>query len=42
MNDKDQENVEVTTPDEQSGILVEARLKISDPETSEVFVEGRA
>lgn len=31
-----------TTPDENSGVLVESLIKIHDPETQEVFVEGRA
>ncbi len=29
-------------PDETSGLLIEARFKIFDPETNEVKVEGRA
>lgn len=28
-------------PDEDSGVLVEARIKIFDPETEEVYLEGR-
>jgi len=29
-------------PDEKSGIYVEGRIKIFDPETKEVYVNGRA
>lgn len=29
-------------PDDMSGILVEAKVKIFDPESGEVIVEGRA
>ena len=29
-------------PDEASGLNIEARIKISDPETGEVIIEGRA
>lgn len=29
-------------PDEKSGIFVEGRIKIFDPETNEVYVNGRA
>ena len=29
-------------PDEKSGILVESKIKIFDPETEEVYLEGRA
>jgi len=29
-------------PDELSGLNIEAKFKISDPETGEVIVEGRA
>jgi hypothetical protein len=29
-------------PDEQGGILVQSHIKIFDPETKEVFVNGRA
>ena len=34
--------VQDSTPDENSGVLVEGLIKIFDPETTEVFVEGRA
>ena len=36
----DQEHIK--QPDEQSGILVESKIKIFDPETEEVYLEGRA
>lgn len=29
-------------PDESSGLLIEARFKIFNPETGDVIVEGRA
>jgi len=29
-------------PDERSGILIQGHLKIHDPKTKEVFVNGRA
>lgn len=29
-------------PDEKGGIFVEGRIKIFDPETKEVYVNGRA
>ena len=29
-------------PDENSGILIETKVKIFDPETEEVYLEGRA
>jgi hypothetical protein len=29
-------------PDEKGGIYVEGRIKIFDPETNEVYVNGRA
>ena len=29
-------------PDEKGGIFVEGRIKIFDPETNEVYVNGRA
>lgn len=29
-------------PDESSGLLIEAKLKIFNPESGEVIVEGRA
>jgi hypothetical protein len=45
MDDKQQESVnkqEEKKPDEQGGILVEGHVKIFDPETKEVYVNGRA
>ena len=33
---------ETKKPDETSGILVETKIKIFDPETQEVYLEGRA
>ena len=33
---------QASTPDENSGVLVEGKIRIFDPETEEVFVEGRA
>lgn len=33
---------ETKTPDENSGVLVETKIKIFDPETKEVYIEGRA
>lgn len=30
------------TPDESSGVFVESKIKIFDPETEEVYLEGRA
>jgi|TARA_R110000803_G_scaffold196811_2_gene260244 hypothetical protein len=33
---------EIKSPDENSGVLVESKIKIFDPETSEVYLEGRA
>ncbi len=32
----------INKPDESSGLLIEARLKISDPESGLVIVDGRA
>lgn len=29
-------------PDEKGGIYLESRIKIFDPETNEVFMDGRA
>lgn len=29
-------------PDERSGILIQAHVKIFDPESEEIFVNGRA
>jgi hypothetical protein len=39
---QDPHNQQVATPDENSGVLLEAKIKIFDPETAEVYVEGRA
>lgn len=36
------EDTEIKNPDEKSGILVESKIKIFDPETEEVYLEGRA
>ena len=41
MNETDEKPQE-PIPDDQSGILVQAVIKIFDPETEEVFVEKRA
>jgi hypothetical protein len=43
--DNNQENSEVEKkkqPDEQGGIHLQSHIKIFDPETTEVFVNGRA
>jgi hypothetical protein len=32
----------VKNPDERSGIYLEGHIKIFDPETKEVFMDGRA
>lgn len=37
-----EDHVAAKRPDESSGLLIEAMLKISNPETGEVIVEGRA
>ena len=44
MDDKstNTENKETKTPDENSGVFVESKIKIFDPETNEVYLEGRA
>jgi hypothetical protein len=44
MDDNSTENkqTESKTPDENSGVLVESKIKIFDPETEEVYLEGRA
>ena len=45
MDTNKQEEVSVEsekTPDEKGGIYVEGRIKIFDPETKEVYVNGRA
>jgi hypothetical protein len=42
---KDEQQVNTTTekkPDEKGGIYLESRIKIFDPETNEVFMDGRA
>lgn len=36
------ENKETNKPDENTGILFQGFLKISDPETGEIFIQGRA
>ena len=41
-NSANTEQIEAKKPDENSGILVESRIKIFDPETEEVYLEGRA
>jgi len=38
---KDEDIIEVKTPDEQSGISAEGHLRIFDPETNEDIVNGR-
>ena len=41
-NELDQDQSEQPKqPDEKSGVLVEARIKIFDPESDEVYLEGR-
>lgn len=35
------EQTETQKPDEKSGVLVESKIKIFDPETEEVYLEGR-
>ncbi len=43
MDEKQQTNLEPEKkPDEKGGIFVESRIKIFDPETNEVYVNGRA
>lgn len=42
MTANPQETQPKKKPDEQSGILVQSHIKIFDPETKEVFVNGRA
>jgi hypothetical protein len=39
---KTEEKPEVKTPDEKSGVLTQGKIKIFDPDTTEVFVEIRA
>jgi hypothetical protein len=41
MNEID-EKLQQPIPDDQSGIIVQAMIKIFDPETEEIFVEKRA
>ena len=41
-NSTDTDIKEASMPDEKSGILVESMIKIFDPETKEVYLEGRA
>ena len=44
-NMEEQQQTKVTPekkPDERGGIYLESRIKIFDPETKEVFVNGRA
>lgn len=43
MDEKQQEQSKPEKkPDERGGIYVESRIKIFDPETNEVYVNGRA
>lgn len=43
MDENQQTKVEPEKkPDEKGGIYVEGRIKIFDPETKEVYVNGRA
>ena len=45
MEEKQQEQLTpqpAKKPDEKGGIYVEGRIKIFDPETKEVYVNGRA
>lgn len=32
----------VTKPDDTSGMLIQSFFKISDPETGEIYIQGRA
>lgn len=41
MNEEEINQDQPKKPDENSGVLVEARIKIFDPETEEVYLEGR-
>lgn len=41
-NSTNTEATEARKPDENSGVLVETKIKIFDPETTEVYIEGRA
>jgi hypothetical protein len=40
--DTEQEQTEKKQPDEKGGIHLQSHIKIFDPETEEVFVNGRA
>ena len=45
--EKSQENKQIestqpTEPDEQGGIVVQGFFKISDPESGEIIIQGRA
>ena len=42
MTTKPQESQPKKNPDERSGILIQGHLKIHDPKTKQVFVNGRA
>jgi hypothetical protein len=43
INKEDTEVLEEkTTPDENTGILVQGFFKISDPETGEIIIQGRS
>jgi hypothetical protein len=41
-NSTSTEKEESKKPDESSGVLVESKIKIFDPETEEVYIQGRA
>jgi len=38
----DENKQETQKPDDKSGILFQGFLKITDPETGEIYVQGRA
>lgn len=42
MDDKTVETPSVKKPDEYGGIYLQGHINIFDPETNEVFVNGRA
>lgn len=43
MEEKTQEQAQVQKkPDEKGGILIQSHVKIFDPESQEVYVNGRA
>lgn len=42
MTDKQQQNQPKKQPDEKGGILLQGHIKIYDPQTKQVFVNGRA